>query len=81
MMSLMYKSSKNGENLGNGQTHIDYPKEDETTSSDANGITVTGISAGYRFGEETRPKNMRMRAIFIMRAKIPRMAHQPAGAF
>ena len=53
------------ENLGNGQTHIDYPKEDETTSSDATGITITGISAGYRFGEETRPKNMR--AIFIMR--------------
>ena len=38
---------------------------DKTTASSTTGISVTGVSAGYRSGAETRPKNMNV--IFIMR--------------
>ena len=43
------------------------PTFDRTTTSNVTGISVNGISsgAGYRYGQETRPKNMR--AIYIMR--------------
>ena len=35
------------------------------TSSQATGITVTGVSSSYRYGNETRPRNMNV--IYIIR--------------
>ena len=38
---------------------------DSTSDSSHTGITVDGVSSGYRSGSETRPKNMNV--IYIMR--------------
>ena len=42
-----------------------YTERLRTSDSNFTGISVTGVSAGYRAGAETRPKNMNV--IFIMR--------------
>ena len=49
-------------------TGSDAWSSDETigrTDKSTTGITVEGVSSGYNFGSETRPKNMNV--IFIMR--------------
>ena len=47
-----------------GDHRLDQP-QDKTTGSKHTGITVQGVSSGFRSGSETRPKNMNV--IFIMR--------------
>jgi len=47
-----------------GKGTFDYD-HDRTSDSSHTGITVDGVSSGYRFGSETRPKNMNV--IYIMR--------------
>ena len=41
------------------------PSSQETIPSSTTGISVTGISNGYRYGDETRPRNMHV--VYIMR--------------
>ena len=38
---------------------------DENSDLSTTGVSVTGVSSGYRYGEETRPKNMQI--VYIIR--------------
>merc|ERR1719391_1437396 len=61
-----YTNNRDGPHDGpkDGEGIFDYD-HDRTSDSSKTGITVNGVSSGYRSGSETRPKNMNV--IYIMR--------------
>merc|ERR1719391_83446 len=61
-----YTNNRDGPHDGpnDGEGIFDYD-HNRTSDSSKTGITVNGVSSGYRSGSETRPKNMNV--IYIMR--------------
>ena len=64
--SDMHTNNDAGPETGPEDGQGDFDRDmQRTTSSRTTGITVQGVSSGYRSGSETRPKNMNV--IYIMR--------------
>ena len=60
----MWYYGSSGQHFPGGSDHgaVDHPKK---TNSSTSGISVKGVSGGYRSGNETRPKNMNV--VYIIR--------------